>query len=134
MNLFCQACTSNKKNMQKKIQAKHIGLIVFILSLIIYTITLEPTTSFWDCSEFILSAAKLEINHPAGAPLFMLLGRLFSFLSFGNPEKIAHSINFMSGFFSALTIFFLYHVIFLLVKKISSNIFYIVGQTRLTKR
>lgn len=113
--------------MFKNIQSKHIGLIVFFLSLFIYTITLEPTTSFWDCSEFILSAAKLEVNHPAGAPLFMLLGRLFSFLSFGNPAKIAHAINFMSGLFSALTIFFLFHVVFMLVKKISSNTFYIVG-------
>lgn len=103
------------------------GLFVFLISLAIYSFTLEPTTSFWDCSEFILSASKLEVNHPAGAPLFMLIGRLFSLLSFGNSEKIAWAINFMSGFFSALTIFFLYHVIIKLAAKMSESAILIVG-------
>ncbi|MEN8116024.1 MAG: DUF2723 domain-containing protein [Bacteroidota bacterium] len=114
--------------MRVKIKSNYLtGLAVFIVSLSLYTLTLEPTTSFWDCSEFILSASKLEVNHPAGAPLFMLLGRIFSFLSFGNPEKIAWSINFMSGFFSALTIFFLFKVIVKLIGKISDNRFLITG-------
>ena len=103
------------------------GIAVLIISFIVYLITLEPTTSFWDCSEFILSAYKLEVNHPSGAPLFVLLGRLFTFLSFGNPQKIAWSINLMSGFFSALTVFFLYQIIVFVAKKISSNTFQIVG-------
>lgn len=113
--------------MRTNIQIKLAGLIVFVLSLTLYTLTLEPTTSFWDCSEFILSAAKFEVNHPAGAPLFMLIGRLFTLLSFGNPQRIAWSINFMSGFFSALTIFFLFHVVVKLVQKISENKFVIIG-------
>ncbi|WP_321372636.1 DUF2723 domain-containing protein [uncultured Draconibacterium sp.] len=103
------------------------GLFVFLVSLSIYSFTLEPSTSFWDCSEFILSASKLEVNHPAGAPLFMLIGRLFSLLSFGNPQKIALTINFMSGFFSALTIYFLYHVIMKLVAKMSESATVIIG-------
>ena len=106
---------------------KITGLFVFLVALSIYSFTLEPSTSFWDCSEFILSASKLEVNHPAGAPLFMLLGRLFSLLSFGNPQKIALTINFMSGFFSALTIFFLYHVIIKLVSKMSESATVIIG-------
>lgn len=113
--------------MQRNLETKLTGLTVFIVSLILYTFTLEPTTSFWDCSEFILSAAKLEVNHPAGAPLFMLFGRLFTLLSFGSPEKIAWTINFMSGLFSALTIFFLFHVITKLVKKMSDNKFAVLG-------
>ncbi len=104
-----------------------VGLIVFLTSILLYTLTLEPTTSFWDCSEFILSASKLEVNHPAGAPFFMLLGRLFTLFSFGNPQKIAWTINFMSGFFSALTIFFLYHVIVKLVSKISESLILVLG-------
>ncbi|QIA07727.1 glycosyltransferase family 117 protein [Draconibacterium halophilum] len=106
---------------------KITGLFVFLVSLSIYSFTLEPSTSFWDCSEFILSATKLEVNHPAGAPLFMLLGRLFTLLSFGNPQKIAWTINFMSGFFSALTIFLLYHVIIKLVAKMSDSTTLIIG-------
>ena len=103
------------------------GLGVFILTLLLYTLTLEPTTSFWDCSEFILSAAKLEVNHPAGAPLFMLLGRLFTLFSFGDSQKIAWTINFMSGFFSALTVFFLFHVIVKLTQKRTKNKWLISG-------
>ena len=103
------------------------GITVFSIAFVIYYITLEPTTSFWDCSEFILSANKLEVNHPSGAPLFVLLGRLFTFLAFGNPQKIAWSINLMSGLFSALAIFFLFHIIILLAKKISNKLFQIIG-------
>jgi hypothetical protein len=75
---------------------RYIGFVIFIIAFVTYYITLEHTTSFWDCSEFILSANKLEVNHPSGAPLFVLLGRIFSFLSFGNAEKVAWSINLMS--------------------------------------
>ncbi|WP_167618418.1 DUF2723 domain-containing protein [Maribellus sediminis] len=110
---------------------RYSGIGIFLLSLLLYTLTLEPTTSFWDCSEFILSANKLEVNHPAGAPLFMLIGRLFTFLSFGNPEKIAWTINFSSGLFSALTIFLLYQVIVKLVKKFSDNVLIIAGSAAL---
>ncbi len=113
--------------MHLKTKIRITGLAVFIISLVLYTLTLEPTTSFWDCSEFILSASKLEVNHPAGAPFFMLLGRLFTLLSFGNPQKIAWTINFMSGLFSALTIFFLYDVIVKLVSKISKSQILILG-------
>lgn len=113
--------------MQSKLATKVTGITVFTISLIIYTLSLGPSTSFWDCSEFILSATKLEVNHPAGAPLFMLLGRLFKFLSFGNVHKIAWTINFMSGVFSALTIFFLFHVIEKLVCKFSVNRFTVLG-------
>nr|WP_319570975.1 DUF2723 domain-containing protein [uncultured Draconibacterium sp.] len=115
--------------MRTKSIIKITGLSVFLLSLLLYALTLEPTTSFWDCSEFILSASKLEVNHPAGAPLFMLMGRLFSLLSFGNPQKIAWTINFMSGMFSALTIFFLYHVIIKLVAKMSESAIVIIGSS-----
>ena len=113
--------------MRTKSVVNSTGLFVFLISLVIYVLTLEPTTSFWDCSEFILSASKLEVNHPAGAPLFMLLGRLFSLLSFGNPQKIAWTINLMSGFFSALTIFFLYHVIIKLASKMMESLTVIIG-------
>lgn len=113
--------------MLKNTTSSITGLIVFVLTIVLYTLTLEPTTSFWDCSEFILSAAKLEVNHPAGAPLFMLLGRLFTLFAFNNPEKIAWTINFMSGFFSALTIYFLFHIIVKLLSRFSENKFLVVG-------
>ena len=54
------------------------GWIMFIVAAIVYLITIEPTASFWDCGEFITSAFKLEVGHPPGAPIFMLVGNLFT--------------------------------------------------------
>lgn len=73
------------------------GWAVFCISLFVYILTLEPTLSLWDCSEFLVSAWKLEINHSPGAPVFMLLGRFFSLFSFGDPKKAAYSINMVSA-------------------------------------
>jgi len=97
------------------------GWGVFAVSLIIYVLTLEPTLSLWDCGEFLTSAYKLEINHSPGAPLFMLLGRVFSLLSFGNPEKAAFAINLVSAVSSAATILFLFWTIVWLVSKLEQK-------------
>jgi hypothetical protein len=72
-----------------------LGLMVGIIASAIYIMTSEPTASFWDCGEFITSAYKLEVGHPPGAPLFMVLGRLFSF--FAEPEMVAVWINRLSA-------------------------------------
>lgn len=94
------------------------GVIAFFVALIVYTLTLEPTASWWDCGEYISTAFKLQVGHPPGAPLFQLLGRLFSLLAFGDVTKVAFMINFMSAFVSALTILFLFWTITHLVRKI----------------
>ncbi len=93
------------------------GWVVFGISLLVYTLTLEPTLSLWDCGEFLVSAYKLEINHSPGAPLFMLIGRIFSLFSFGSPEKVAFAINMVSAVSSASTILFLYWTIVWLISK-----------------
>ena len=46
-----------------------LGWVVFLISAVVYLLTLEPTVSLWDCGEFISSAFKLQIGHPPGAPL-----------------------------------------------------------------
>ena len=56
----------------------YTGWIVFLIATAVYVLTLEPTTSLWDCGEYITTAFKLEVGHPPGAPLFMMLGRLFT--------------------------------------------------------
>src|SRR5512133_301435 len=98
-----------------------IGWIVFGISLIIYVLTLEPTMSLWDCGEFLVSACKLEINHSPGAPLFMLIGRVFSLFSFGNPEKAAFCVNLVSALSSAFTILFLYWTLVWLISKLEQS-------------
>lgn len=84
------------------------GWAIFIITLAVYWITMEETASYWDCGEFIAVSYKLEVPHPPGAPLFLLLGRLFSFLALGDVTKVAYWINFMSvlsGAFASLFTF-----------------------------
>ena len=83
------------------------GWIAFSTAAIVYILTIEPTTSFWDCGEFITSAWKLQVGHPPGAPFFMLLGRFFTLFA-GNTSNVAMSINIMSALASAFTILFLF--------------------------
>jgi hypothetical protein len=94
----------------------YIGWAIFIVATYTYVSTLEPTTSLWDCGEYITTAYKLEVGHPPGAPLFMMLGRLFTV--FSSPETAAYMVNLMSGLSSAFTILFLYWSITMLAKKI----------------
>ncbi|NLB25823.1 MAG: DUF2723 domain-containing protein [Bacteroidales bacterium] len=95
---------------------KITGWVVFILSAIVYLLTIEPTASFWDCGEFITTSYKLEIGHPPGAPVFMIIGRFFTM--FTNKEYAAIMINAMSALASAVTIMFLFWSITHLAKKI----------------
>ena len=60
---------------------KITGWTVFAIASIVYLLTIEDTASLWDCGEYITAAYKLEVGHPPGAPLYMLLGRLFSFFA-----------------------------------------------------
>lgn len=92
------------------------GWIAFLIAAIVYLLTLEPTVSFWDCGEFIACAHKLEVGHPPGAPLFLMLAKVFSFLA--SPTKVAVMINVMSALISAFTILFLFWTITHLAKKI----------------
>lgn len=83
------------------------GWLVFGIALLVYLMTMEPTTSFWDCGEFIACAYKLQVTHSPGAPLFMLLGRLFAIFS-PSPQSVAMFVNALSAFASAFTILFLF--------------------------
>ncbi len=94
-----------------------VGWVMFAIALITYTLTLEPTASFWDCGEFISGASKLEVVHPPGAPFFLLLGRIFTLFA-SDSSQIAYMINFFSGLSSAFAVLFLFWVITALAKKV----------------
>jgi MFS family permease len=94
------------------------GWAVFIVAAITYLMTIEPTASLWDCGEFVASAFKLEVGHPPGNPLFMIMGRFFTLFAGGNVTKVAAMVNSMSALASAFTILFLFWTITHLARKI----------------
>ncbi len=94
------------------------GWAVFAIALLTYFLTMEETASYWDCGEFIAVSYKLQVPHPPGAPLFLLMGRAFSFLALGDVTKVAYWINFMSVLASAFTILFLFWSITLFGRKL----------------
>jgi hypothetical protein len=95
-----------------------VGWSIFAIALVSYWLTMEPTASYWDCGEFISVSYKLEVPHPPGAPLFLLIGRMFSFLAAGDTTMVAYWINFSSVLSSAFTSLFLFWTITLFGRKL----------------
>ena len=91
--------------------------IVFTIAAIVYGLTVEPTASLWDCPEFIACGYKLEIGHPPGAPVFMLVANLFAHLA-SDTSHIAMMVNLLSALLSAGCIFFLFLTITHLARKL----------------
>ncbi len=95
-----------------------LGWLSFIIASAVYILTLEPTASFWDCGEFISAAYKLQVVHQPGAPLFLMIQKMFSLLAMGNIHQIAYWMNVGSALSSGATILFLFWTITMLVKKV----------------
>jgi Protein of unknown function (DUF2723) len=93
-----------------------IGWVAFSVALLVYSLTVEPTMSFWDCGEYIATSAKLQVGHPPGAPLFQMMGAFFAMFAM-NKEQIALMVNMMSVFSSAFTILFLFWSSTMVLKK-----------------
>lgn len=94
-----------------------VGWTAFAIALLTYSLTVEPTLSFWDCGEYIATSANLEIGHPPGAPLFQMLGAFFAMFAF-SPDKIALMVNYLSVFSSAFTVLFMFWSLTILLKKV----------------
>ncbi len=97
-----------------------LGWFAFAIALITYSLTVEPTMSFWDCGEYIATAAKLEVGHPPGAPLFQMIGAFFAMFAI-DQNHIALMVNMMSVFSSAFTILFMFWSSSILLKKLISQ-------------
>ena len=94
-----------------------IGWAVFTLATASFLMTMEPTTSLWDCSEFIATSYKLEVGHPPGAPLYMMLARIASLFA-STPEDVPMMINGMNCVASGFCIMFLFWTITHLARRI----------------
>lgn len=94
------------------------GWIVTFIACSVYILTAEAGGSLWDCGEFISSCFKLQIPHPPGAPLFVILGRVFIVLFGNDPATAAKAVNVMSALASGFTILFLFWTITHFARKI----------------
>jgi len=103
--------------MNYKIANRLTGAVAFLIAAVTYILTAEPTTSLWDCGEFITTSVGLQVGHPPGAPLFMIISRLFAIFA-PSPDKQALMINYMSGMCSAATVLFLCWTITFFAKRL----------------
>ncbi|SCY75308.1 DUF2723 domain-containing protein [Flavobacterium caeni] len=97
-----------------------LGWLSFTIALVTFTLTVEPTMSFWDCGEYIATAAKLEVGHPPGAPLYQMMGAFFAMFA-TDASNIALMVNMMSVFSSAFTILFMFWSTTMLLRKLVSQ-------------
>ncbi len=97
-----------------------LGWLCFVIASITYILTLEPSVSFWDCGEFISCAYRLQVAHQPGYPLFAMLGKAFSLLSFGDNTKVPYFTNMGSALASGATIMFLFWTITAFARKLLS--------------
>lgn len=91
------------------------GLLTLVITVAAYLLTLAPTASFWDCGEFIACSYILGIPHPPGAPLYLLLGRIFSLLPLAN--DIGWRVNLISALASVATVLLTYLIILQLLRQ-----------------
>ena len=88
------------------------ALTLFGFAFVIYVSTLS-TTITWensgaDSGELATAVDTLGVAHPPGYPTYIILGKAFAFLPFG---EIALRTNLMSAFFAALTVVLLYFIV-----------------------
>ncbi len=93
-----------------------VGWVVCIIACTVYMLTKENSASFWDCGEFLSGSYKLEVVHSPGAPLFLMLGRMFTM--FAGPTTAAAAVNTMNALVSGFTILFLFWSITHFVRRI----------------
>ncbi|MBV6439417.1 MAG: hypothetical protein EPGJADBJ_01057 [Saprospiraceae bacterium] len=85
------------------------GWLVFGIAAIVLSMAAERTGSLWDCGEFISGAYKLQVVHPPGAPIFLMVGRLFAWIGSlfsDNPSDIAFAVNLLSALCTAAAALF----------------------------
>lgn len=85
---------------------KLVAGFVFLVSIVVYTMTLSDTVVFWDVGEFIAASYLLQVPHPPGSPLFLLVGKVFGMVPFAHDPAVR--VHFISALGSALASMFLY--------------------------
>jgi hypothetical protein len=96
-----------------------MGWLTFVIALVVYILTLEQSVSLWDCGEFISASYRLQIVHPPGAPLFLMLGRIFTIFATEGTNEVAIAVNMLSAVASAATVMFTFWITTHFAKKIA---------------
>lgn len=107
----------NHPNLSFRLINRVTGWVTFIIASVTYLLTAEPTASLWDCGEFITTSVGLQVGHPPGAPLFMIISRLFAIFA-PSANMQAYMVNAMSALASGFTILFLFWSITHLARKL----------------
>ena len=81
------------------------GISLFLLTFLVYLKTLAPGVYGFDSAELATGVFTQGIVHPPGYPLYLLIGKLFTFLPL---RDVAYRLNLMSAFFASLTVLLLY--------------------------
>jgi uncharacterized membrane protein len=104
--------------MQNQSRTLHyvFAALAFVVSLVTYTLTVQPTVPFWDCGEFTAAAVQQQVPHPPGAPLFLMMGKVAHLIPFGDD---GWRVNMVSVIASALTVLLLY----LITEKVIKHFF-----------
>ena len=87
------------------------GFAVFIFTLTVYISCISIHASFWDSGELISAAYKLQVPHPPGSPLYLIIARFFSIFAF-SPTNVTIAVSLLSSVAAALTVYFLFRIIF----------------------
>ena len=84
------------------------GISLFLLTFLVYLKTLAPGVYGFDSAELATGVFSQGVVHPPGYPLYLLIGKLFTFLPF---RDVAYRLNLMSAVFASVTVLVLYWTI-----------------------
>jgi len=76
------------------------GIVSFAV-LVLYVLTLAPTTQFWDASEYITAAHSLGIPHPPANPFFVVVAHVWGLLPLA--ADYGRRINLLAAVSSAVS-------------------------------
>lgn len=93
-----------------------MGWLIWLIATMVYLLTMEAGASWWDCGEFIAATYKLQVVHPPGAPIFLMVGRIFSLFA-SSPEQVPVMTNIFSALSTSFSILFCFWIITRLAKK-----------------
>lgn len=93
-----------------------MGWVIWLIATIVYLMTMEAGASWWDCGEFIAATYKLQVVHPPGAPIFLMVGRIFTLFA-ATPEQVPLMTNIFSALSTSFTILFCFWIITRMAKK-----------------